>query len=1072
MKKSIIALLFVLVGMLMPVSQVAAADDYTVTSVTYNKDSNTADVYVTKSSSATGGDVVVALYTEDNAFVSCVSQPLYFYNNENTASRLLYFDGDDSKVAKVKAMVWDSISTFKPLSAPKLGKIIGMRYKHDSDFAVVAADANTMSRAFVGGEDVYTLRVIKDGGSKAEVLNISPEAVVHYGAFGSFIDYGAFYSYPTVKELLKKGSAFFYTTDQYGLVDRIDIIFNGQTSFDAYRDTPLTTLVQTPSFNWPDTIDSADWYVTVDGTGILPNNNLIQLFVAPVLYAGDDYVAFSAMASDAYGSYVDTNVEYLYDIASDANIYYYDMSSTAYKNHMDFSKGSFTGIDLGKVSSSGKAYVTDVSGETNFDGALQMAFVMVVDGKVTNALVIGETPAEEDAEYIRDLSYVDLTEYSLEIKKAGSLTADEYALAIGATELYVNDKYFMTLESYNISDAQIILENAFGEIKVCENTSVPYKEYNKIMVDIYGLAKVNQVTVNEGSTVVRLASTMLPNVSGFGSMGTSFTIYNDEPRATVARNGEESNVSSLAEGDIVAIKYDVTWTVNASEKIEILAATDTAEGQYIYYDYIQDLYEFGGEMYSAATPLNTISRGSYYKLYLDPFGRIFAAEEIPQTQNYAILEKYTDVSVSGDSSEYDYIDIVTFEGESKRLYVDSRAYASANVANIIPYLSGGTTSNGVTNFTGSALDGRVIEYHVRPSTGTVLNIWPISTVTFTDAEYIAAANKLSKPLAADAVVLDASGYAASNFKASSLAELSEENTYDGVLVYQNSNGWYEYVIITKVTTPEPPTPSTPSVTNAKYTPDSDFAVAAANSNINFSAVIDDEVVYTLRVMKDGFVEAELLNISKDVVISYKDGGSYTTSAYATNLITKGSAFFYTTDTNGFVDRIDIVLNGQPTFDAYRDTALSAFVQTPDNITSGIIDASDWYVNVNDSGLTANNKVIQLFVAPVILSGDDYVVFSTMASDSKGAYVDTNVEYAYKIADDANIYYYDISPYAPTNHTAFSGGTFYGIELANTSYEGKAYIDDVAGEENFDGLLQVAFVMAVDGEVTNALIIGE
>ena len=90
-------------------------------------------------------------------------------------------------------------------------------------------------------------------------------------------------------------------------------------------------------------------------------------------------------------TYVDTNVAYSYGIAADANIYYYDMSSTAPTNYAAFTGGSFAGIEVSSADASGKAWISNVpAGEIDFDGMIQVAFVMVVDGMVTNALVIGE----------------------------------------------------------------------------------------------------------------------------------------------------------------------------------------------------------------------------------------------------------------------------------------------------------------------------------------------------------------------------------------------------------------------------------------------------------------------------------------------------------------------------------------------------------------------------------------------------------------------------------------------------------------------------------------------------------
>lgn len=668
---------------------------------------------------------------------------------------------------------------------------------------------------------------------------------------------------------------------------------------------------------------------------------------------------------------------------------------------------------------------------------------------------------------------VDATE--LRIKKSAVTTAvNKYKLTSG-TQIYVNGKAFHTITGTGDATAEAIIKNAVGDVVLYENTTATGKEYNKIMVNAYGLAKVTQVTDRADQVTVRLAAQAHPTSTGYAAIGSQIVVTDDEIAngdkvVTVTKAGAAADLASLAKDDIVAIKYDVTGAANNSASLEILATNDTVTGIYTYYDDVEDLYEVGGAMYEAAGSLS-IARGTTYTFALDPFGRLYSAEEEASSKNYAIVERYNEVAVSGTSSEYDYMDVVTLDGQSKRLYIDENAAATIKTKmQAIGTLNGSGNTNFAYGTYAKALDLRVIEYNVKTSTGRVNEVNNVTVTPFVTTKYSAVANRLSKPLSDNAVVLDAVTYAAatnpsvSDYKASALSSLSESVSYDGFLVHQNTGLQYTYVVLTAA--------------GAKYGPASDFAVAAADASSTSGAIVDDEDVYTLRVMKDGANEAEVLNISRTAQIF---ANSATGVAYATNthLLQKGAAFFYTTDSYGLVDRIDVIFEGGKTFNGYRE---SATVWSPDTTPANkIVDTTSngWVLSVNDASATGTDEQIQLFSAPVVIANGSSISFAagvaTYAGNSK-KYVDTNTLYNYVLADDANVYFYDKSATAPTNHTAFSAGAFVGIDLGDTSRatatQGYAFIEDVTGEVNFDTAIQTAFVMVVDGVITNALIIGQ
>ncbi len=429
--------------------------------------------------------------------------------------------------------------------------------------------------------------------------------------------------------------------------------------------------------------------------------------------------------------------------------------------------------------------------------------------------------------------------------------------------------------------------------------------------------------------------------------------------------------------------------------------------------------------------------------------------EVPETYTtgYAIVEKYVDVSeIAGASSEYDYLQVVTLDGEKNTLYVDDNYATMTAVANEMEKVGIGANQK---NNAKIEIAKRVIEYSAKFSNGRVNSVVFVPTTVFI-SEYNKTTNTFWKPLSSTATVLDATEYVSSDspssndYKPSSLSKLSlnpPETEYEGFLVHENVNGTYEHVVITKK--------------GQVYGTTSNFAVAAATASTSTTALLNGEEVYTLRVMKDGLDSAVRLPISPDAVIY--NGHNLQYSDDCATAIKKGSAFFYTTDKYGLVDRIDVVFDGGYNFDGTSPSKLNVRSPAKDSIK-----ASDWYIEIDEDHVSGDNP-IQLFVAPVVVANNRGVAFSKFVDDVVD-YIDVEITYDYPVAQDANIYYYDLSDWAPVNYTAFSSGEFKGIDLSETD-DGRAYLGSWDSYD-FDGLVQWAFVMVSDGVVTNALIIGK
>lgn len=704
----------------------------------------------------------------------------------------------------------------------------------------------------------------------------------------------------------------------------------------------------------------------------------------------------------------------------------------------------------------------------------------------------------------------DYTTYAgtLRIKKSETSspsTATEYKLE-GAT-LYVNGAPFCAVTDTTEAAVQAMLAKSTGDVTLVQDSDLAGRVYDKILMDYYVVASVNQVKVNTNNTELRLTGVVaMPSAANGIAVAPGSTLKVDtdlvadgDATITVTKAGAAADLTALANGDVVALKYDITKAIDTFgynyKHMEILATTDVASGKFSSYDNEKDVYYVGGVEYEAAKNLAppVLTLGSTYTFKLDPFGRLFEADEETTTINYAIVEKFIDLDQNpGISAEYDYLDVVTLDGQSKRLYVDTNA--KANVRTVMTAAGIGAVAS--TNATNHDFDERVIQYKVKTSTGRVMDVAFTKTAnanniydfTANAEEYNPASNRLGRPLADSVVVLDASKYdpanpSASDYKASSVSALAGNIDYQGVLVHKNSANQWAYVIIKSA--------------GAMYSTTSDFAVVVADASANNMAVTEDgEDVYQLSVMMNGASAADKLNISQTAEVyinnhpqqptmSNGQGGTVNDYSYASNVafIEQGAAFFYTTDSEGLVDRIDVIFMGGYNYADIVNGSYNYNVKglPGDNV---VAKANSWYNQVDDSQIQTSNEMVQLFVAPVVTANNNSISFGAMGGTtyvpaqgqtpaSGGRYVNTTVDYGFSVASDANIYEFDLSD-KDTNAYAFDAGSFMGLDLGSVeAANGYAYVTgaDVAqAKTDFNGLVQYAFVMAVDGVITNALVL--
>ena len=664
----------------------------------------------------------------------------------------------------------------------------------------------------------------------------------------------------------------------------------------------------------------------------------------------------------------------------------------------------------------------------------------------------------------------EISDSKLKIKKSKtSSSTTDYKLTDDAI-LYVNGVEFKTIKG-NEADVISLLGDSYGDTILVESEKSAV--YNKVMIDYYATAKVSQVTAKSDRTKVTLNS-LTYNDKKLANPRTSFEITADDiadgvKAVSVTKGKNAVELSALAVDDVVAIRWNVKDTFDASKFLDVLATSETVTGKYTSYDEDDDLYTIGDNQYEAVPGVELgLEFASTYTFRLDPLGRLFSSDEEATSKNYAIVERYVPTGASS-SSEYDYISVMTLDGQQKTLYIEDDAAGLAEVKAKIKDTVKATAK-------AVAIKDRVISYDVKNSNGRIKSMSFVTDLidgTAVEAEYNVDANRLGKPLSSNAIVLDATNYKdlqdgakTTDYKASSLAALNNGTKYNYILVNKSSStGEYSYVIITGA--------------GSVFNGESNFAVIAADASVDSMATVNDEDVYTAWVMQNGEDTATKLNIATDAKIYFGSStGVPYNKANCAAYLGQGAVFFYQTDEDGFVDEISVVMKGtaQNSFTSLLKNSTDALandVKLPASSDSKTIAAADWKVQIND--FRGDKEDIQIFVAPVYLAKSNSISFATIKTDESGKkYVDVSDSYSYSLKDTSKVYAYDMSSSADTGRYALSNGSFAGIATSDLNNEKtRAYLaDGVEGANNITDTVQMAFVMVVDGVITNALIMSQ
>ncbi len=436
-------------------------------------------------------------------------------------------------------------------------------------------------------------------------------------------------------------------------------------------------------------------------------------------------------------------------------------------------------------------------------------------------------------------------------------------------------------------------------------------------------------------------------------------------------------------------------------------------------------------------------------------------EPIPQ-KNLAILEKL--------NSSNDTVTLVLSDGTHKTFELAGVGSATKTKATEI---LDGTAYNAIDSTVAVISGGkvapqyRVVEYTVKSSTGAVSSMTvtaAVNAAAATDLEYNARTGKLGSYAVEDSTkIINTADYvskknattgsysngAVGDYKKMAVSSLADGEKYDAY-VFNKVGSFYSFVLVEKA--------------GEKVNATSRFAVVRGKATTAVNT--DGEQYLKMDVLADG--EEKVMALAETVNVN----GVAKTYANIAAALNEGSAFFYETDSDGFVSDIYTIYNYQTT-NTYA--AMTGAYVGDTNIT-GKYDASKWVF-----GLQNPTKLDMQLAFGVITNKDNNSVDLAVVTGTTGnEVINKNIAddqntlqgiYNFRFANDCATYTYDLGDttstklkdklYAEASSAAVKASTFRLFEDANDSeliHWGTVNGNDINDYANY------ALVQLVDDEV--------
>jgi len=463
----------------------------------------------------------------------------------------------------------------------------------------------------------------------------------------------------------------------------------------------------------------------------------------------------------------------------------------------------------------------------------------------------------------------------------GSLDADEDE-TVTKGEL---DAFAALVNQYVVGDAVLTDTPKNGEAST-DN------KYDYISVDYYGTAVVQEV-IEKSSGIQRIA---------FESYSTDINkayleIDPEDDKVEISvvdTNGNEVEVSSLTENDVLSIAYK-PGNFAGSNFYKIIVAKDVVEGAAVgtYKKNAIDYWTVGDADYKNVANMSPdpISVGTSYVLYLDKDGNIAKTEVLAASVNYAIVDRF--FTSAGDSkvrlilkdgTKADYI----LKADNTGLSAQMGEYKYPLIANGAEITTTAVdpqrgTQNHVDTTT-IATKSRFVKYTVNSSDEATLNTIAAGELETEQDKYNSTSNRIgSYGVAESSILLDASQFALDTSKSvavSSMDYLIDDMQYTAVFAGKRNTSTGTYPMVVLLTG------------NNGYTVNSKLVVAAAN----VAQIQDDGVDKNqIKIYTGSAADAqETLLVTEDTTVGAN--------------IKEGDAFIYSINAEGEVDDIRVIFS--------------------------------------------------------------------------------------------------------------------------------------------------------------------
>lgn len=605
-------------------------------------------------------------------------------------------------------------------------------------------------------------------------------------------------------------------------------------------------------------------------------------------------------------------------------------------------------------------------------------------------------------------------------------------------EVYVNGiNVALTLDDLSDEENAILAGNDGGTITLVDTSNVAKSstdgKYDYAMITKYVTAVVDYVEVDTDEATIYFEQVSGEDVDEF------VVDFEDEDiDYNLTLNGEELAVADLQALDVLTIAFDVTKAFEDSSHYDVKVSRDVVEGKLRSTDTDEGEYTFdNGETYKLAwEKAAKLENGNSYTLYLDVFGKIAYTDDLASSKKYAILEN---VYTTNGGADY-AATLITTEGKVTYI-VDADDYAE--LKDVLMGSNGDMFDDDDKMDYRAEVQNRVIEYAVK--TNGELNFkGSVKAEDEFDGQYKASTSKLAGNRVSEAITsfIDVQEYIQNGDDAVTMAysELVDGTVYEGYSFGKTGTDKVAQLVLITAGT------------------------AGLNVNSNMAIYVSSSTEDT----DDG---------EMDAISAYVNGELTTLIADVAFNLTAGDAFFYTKDSDGYVNRIVPVLDASvdTTYNTFYAKALEKeFDLVNAKVAAGFAGTDD-EIKFNRGDLDDCALVFGAVVDYV--AGEISLAVNAEGLDVNNFDIDDAAEF--DVADEAKIYKYDYEYSKLKNRVETTSASAFSYTIPTAAFvdadqeevidfESDKLIDGGWDNDNY-GKVRLALLKVVDDEVVEAII---